>query len=496
MKSLLCLASVISLVFAGDVLYYSNTEFAAKMPKHDLAMVEFFAPWCEECKMLDPAYEVAAKMLKNNDPPIPLIKVDCTVDTLTCVQYGTNKYPAFKVMRNGKAEDYTGRVVADDIVNYMKHRAGPSSKEMKTVEDVEKFLSSNDYCMMGFFSNNENEMAMAYRKVAHNLRTEMLFAHTSEQAIMDKYGYNDAIIMFQPKMYQNMFEQPERMYEDVASVDKMSAWIQRQRLGLCSERTEQNAEMFKNPLVVVYYDVNFSMNLKTTMYWRNRVMKVAKKFQDAGKEVMFAISNHKVWLHELGTFGLADFVDNRPVFTPKEKPVVTARDTRERKYVMSEEFSEENLEKFVNDMMDGKLEEYMKSEPIPASNDEPVKMAVARNFDEIVNNEKKDVVIEFYAPWCPHCESFGPKYMELAEKLKSEPELTMVKMDATANDIPKPFEYSKFPMIYMVPMGNKKHPKLYTNALEVDPLLKFIAKESTNELKGYNRKGKMKKTEL
>ena len=42
---------------------------------------------------------------------------------------------------------------------------------------------------------------------------------------------------------------------------------------------------------------------------------------------------------------------------------------------------------------------------------------VAKNFDEIVNDESKDVLIEFYAPWCGHCKSLEPKYTELAESV-------------------------------------------------------------------------------
>ena len=37
-------------------------------------------------------------------------------------------------------------------------------------------------------------------------------------------------------------------------------------------------------------------------------------------------------------------------------------------------FSMDNLEKFINDFLDDKLEPYLKSEPVPASNDEPVKV--------------------------------------------------------------------------------------------------------------------------
>ncbi len=72
------------------------------------------------------------------------------------------------------------------------------------------------------------------------------------------------------------------------------------------------------------------------------------------------------------------------------------------KYKFEGEYSVENLEKFARDLIDGKLVAYLKSEPVPdyASSTEKVKTVVAKNFDEIVNDETKDVLIEFYAPWC------------------------------------------------------------------------------------------------
>lgn len=47
-----------------------------------------------------------------------------------------------------------------------------------------------------------------------------------------------------------------------------------------------------------------------------------------------------------------------------------------------------------------------------------LQVVVAKNFDEIVNDPERDVLIEFYAPWCGHCKSLEPKYNELAEKVR------------------------------------------------------------------------------
>lgn len=77
----------------------------------------------------------------------------------------------------------------------------------------------------------------------------------------------------------------------------------------------------------------------------------------------------------------------------------------------------ESLQAFVKDVLDDKLEPYLKSEAIPESNDGPVVVAVAKNFDDVVVNNGKDTLIEFYAPWCGHCKKLAPVFDELGEKV-------------------------------------------------------------------------------
>lgn len=54
----------------------------------------------------------------------------------------------------------------------------------------------------------------------------------------------------------------------------------------------------------------------------------------------------------------------------------------------------------------------------------------------IYRDNKKDVLLEMYAPWCGHCKNLVPVYDELATDLKDVENLVIAKMDATANDSP------------------------------------------------------------
>lgn len=78
-------------------------------------------------------------------------------------------------------------------------------------------------------------------------------------------------------------------------------------------------------------------------------------------------------------------------------------------------------------------------------------------------------------------------------KMKEE-NVEIVKMDATANDVPPAFSVSGFPTIYWVKKGEP--PVMYDSARDLVSFINYIASHATDELKGYNRKGKPKKAEL
>lgn len=120
-------------------------------------------------------------------------------------------------------------------------------------------------------------------------------------------------------------------------------------------------------------------------------------------------------------------------------------------------FSDSEVTTFIDDWKSKKLEKFLKSEEIPATNDAPVKVVVGKNFNQIVRDSEDDVLLEFYAPWCGHCKALEPKYNELAESLKDVKGLVIAKIDATANEIDG-IHVGGFPTIKFFAKGSKRAP--------------------------------------
>lgn len=126
----------------------------------------------------------------------------------------------------------------------------------------------------------------------------------------------------------------------------------------------------------------------------------------------------------------------------------------------------------------------LKSEAIPEDpallEDEGSKVVVGRNFEEIVLQKDKDVMLQVYAPWCGFCKKFAPIWNSFARQVADVPHLVVAKMDGSRNSSPLPedFSWDAYPKVFLVQAGATK-PVYFTGDRTVENLVDFVSKHGS-----------------
>lgn len=457
-------------------LVLTKDNFDEIVNNADIILVEFYAPWCGHCKSLAPEYEKAAKELSQRSPPIPLAKVDATAEGELATRFEVSGYPTLKIFRKGKMFDYNGPRQKEGIVDYMSEQAGPPSKPVQAVKQVQELMKDgDDAVILGVFSSEQDAAYETYMEACNNLREDFHFLHTfsSDVAKLVKASPGQ-VVMVQPEKFRSKYEPASHTFtvKDSTAVSEVQDFFKKNILPLVGHRKQSNdAKRYtKRPLVVVYYGVDFSFDFKkATQFWRAKVLEVAKDFP----EYTFAIADEEDYSDELKSLGLSDSGEDVNVGILGQEG---------KKYAMEpEEFDPDVLRDFVLAFKKGKLSPIIKSQPVPKSNKGPVKVVVGKTFNDIVMDTKKDVLIEFYAPWCGHCKKLEPDYLALGRSYKGEKNIVIAKMDATANDIPHDsYKAEGFPTIYFAPSNSKQSPiKFEGGDRTIEAFRKFLEKHAT-----------------
>jgi len=107
------------------------------------------------------------------------------------------------------------------------------------------------------------------------------------------------------------------------------------------------------------------------------------------------------------------------------------------------------------------------------------------NFDDIVLSPTKNVLVEFYAPWCGHCKSLAPIYEKVGATFKNEPNCIVAKLDADAEkSLAQRFDVSGYPTIKFFSKDNKDGEEYNSGRSEQD-FIDFLNKKcGTNRVSG------------
>nr|ADD38808.1 Probable protein disulfide-isomerase ER-60 [Lepeophtheirus salmonis] len=477
--------ALLSYLNAVSHLELNGNDFHSKMNALDLVLVKFYAEWCGHCKSLAPAYEQAASELLQNSPPISLVKVNCPENEELCKEFDVSGYPTLKIFKKGKIiSDYKGGRTKNDIVNTMISHAQPSIRFVNNEADLINLTKEGEKSVFfGIFENESNDLLKQFKDLSDQLKLKYTFAYTTMKKMIEKSKSKNVIRRYLPERIKSKLE-PE--FVEYKIKESLEEWIKNVWAGDLPIKREFNSlALNKRPLINIITKVDYERDPKGTNYIRNRLLKVILAKRSQVPNVQFVMTPLNEASNEIDQFSLN---------TEKADKHVVAFDDNDKKYKLTDEFSWSNFGKFIDQFVAGNLKEVIKSESEPTKTSEAVVKVVGSNFKKLITDAEKDILLEFYAPWCGHCKQLMPKYEELANKLKDESSVMIAAIDATANDYPSDFKIQGYPSIFWIPRGGK--PIAYDQAREVNDFIKFIAKSSTVGLTKYSNDGVPKLNEL
>jgi len=458
----LCLLSA---VFADSVHHLTTETFSPFLAEHDMSLIEFYAPWCGHCKALKPHYEEAAKQLAGI---VPLAAVDCTTERELCNQHGVQGFPTLKIFTKGSETpaEYKGGRQTADIVSYMKKQKEPAVRIINAAADLEAAKQSvDDVLIVGYLSSDADKTL--FTQLANQFRNDYTFALVSDESVASSVGgVVPSVVLHKVKSAPDV---PVTHSGDLTK-EAITAFIKAESFPLFGEIGPENFQKYVDRgLPLVWFFLNYEDALTAPL--TQIAEQVAKDFK--GKLSLVKLDGVR-WAEHGKHFGV----------DASKLPGIVAEDREEgQNFVMNqnEQVSAESLRAHLQGFIDKTLKATIKSQPIPTQSG-PVFTLVGNNFvDEVINNDK-DVLVEFYAPWCGHCKSLAPKYEKLAEKFVGNDKVRIAAMDATEND-PTGVKIKGFPTLYFYPAGKKDQPIQYNGDRTEEAMEAFI-KENGSNFKG------------
>lgn len=439
--------------------------------------MEFYAPWCGHCKNLKGPYAEAASKLKDElqDVDVILAKVDATVEKTISQEHDIKGFPTLKWFIDGKlASDYNGGRTANEIINWIKKKTGPAAVVVESADAVEK-AQKEEVAAFLYAEKEEGKAYDAYMSIAQKTE-DIAFYIVKDADLAKKLGLTKAPAV--------------AVSRNFAGLDSEIVSSESKDAGLKSVDEEGiQAFLLQNKLPAY---LPFSKETSQRIFGSgidHQIIIAApsndiKKGSDLTKAIEGAKENRGKVVTVLSDIAAPDAAPVLEFFgfdKESKSPMVAgflASSGKKYQFPEDQKITSDTLVQFAKDVIAGKAQARMKSADIPSEPfEEDVRVIVGKNFDDVVLDPKKFVLLEVYAPWCGHCKKLAPTYSKLGAMFKDNDKVVIAKMDGTQNEVGH-VDVKGFPTIVYFDAKEGATAQAYEGGRDLDALQKFVEEKA------------------
>lgn len=310
-----------------------------------------------------------------------LTSSDATEHTAPATAAGVRGYPTLKFYRNGNAVAYEGDRSEQAIISWVEKKSGPPSVLLDTQAALDAFKTKGG--VVAYVSDADSAEYKSWLRAATSGQVDdFALGHVFDKTLAG--GLENTAVIYKEDGETVSFT------GDKFSKTKIVSWVNAEGYPLFEDISQpvwQRSQTSNTPLAAMFVDKEDAAQMAivkelATKYKGKIVVSVAPTATQKGLAERWGASGNY-----FPTVVLANWKG-----TTNPTMSVFNEDTEKALTV-------ESATKFFDLALEDKYENYMKSEPIPESNDGPVKVIVGKTFKELVTDSDKDVLVEFYAPW-------------------------------------------------------------------------------------------------
>ncbi|KAK7335937.1 hypothetical protein VNO80_28083 [Phaseolus coccineus] len=440
------------------VIELNNDNTERVVNGNEFVLVLGYAPWCPRSAEIMPHFAEAATSLRELRIPLVMAKLDADRYPKPASFLGVKGFPTLLLFVNGTSQPYSGGFTADDIVIWARKKTGTPVIRISSVVEAEKFLRKYQMFLLGQFDKFEGPDYEEFVSAAKS-DNETQFVEVNQVELarvlypaINPTGRFLGIVKSEPERYT--------AYDGAFTMNKILEFVDYNKFPLVTKLTEMNSvRVYASPVklqVLVFANIDDFKNLLDLL------QDVARTFKSKIMFIYVDIDDENLAKPFLTLFGLEE----------SKNIVVAAFDNgMSSKYLLESKPTQSNIEDFCNNLVQGSLSPYFKSQPIPDNTEASVHVIVGKTFDVEILSSKKDVLLEVFTPWCINCEATSKQVEKLAKHYKGSSNLIFARIDASANEHPN-LQVNDYPTLLLYRADDKANP------------IKLSTKSSLKELAG------------